>query len=170
MSLNKTYIALGTNVGNWKNNFNQAVRLIANAGIITQFASVYLSRPYGYEQQHYYYNSALELKTNLSPYGLFNELQMIEKKLQKNKLFVNGPRKIDLDIIFFNKLVLTSKKLTIPHYQVHLRDFVLLPLMEINPFFIHPTKKLTISAIYKKLKKKYVFKIKRRQKESLIIY
>ena len=170
MSLNKTYIALGTNVGNWKNNFNQAVRLISKKGSITQLASTYLSQPYGYEQQHYFYNSVLELVTNLSPYDLFKELQIIEKKLQKNKLFVNGPRKIDLDIIFFNKLVLTSKKLTIPHYQVHLRDFVLLPLMEINPFFIHPTKKLTISTIYKKLKKKYVFKIKRRQKESLIIY
>ena len=82
MSLNKTYIALGTNVGNWKNNFNNAIRLISNVGIITQFASIYLSHPFGYEKQHYYYNSALELKTSLSPYGLFNALQMIEKKLQ----------------------------------------------------------------------------------------
>ena len=170
MSLNKTYIALGTNVGNWKNNFNHAVRLISNLGIITQFASIYLSRPYGYKQQHYYYNTALELKTNLSPYSLFNELQMIEKKLQKNKLFINGPRKVDLDIIFFNKLILTSNKLTIPHYAAHLRDFVLLPLIEMNPFYIHPLQKETISAIYKKLKDKYVFKTKRRQKESLVIY
>lgn len=170
VSLNKAYIALGTNVGNWKNNFNQAIRLISKKGSITQLASIYLSQPYGYDQQHYFYNSVLELATNLSPYDLFKELQIIEKKLQKNKLFVNGPRRIDLDIIFFNKLVLTSKKLIIPHYQAHLRDFVLLPLMEINPFFIHPTKKLMIRAIYKKLKKKYVFKIKRRQKESLIIY
>ena len=170
MSLNKTYIALGTNVGNWKNNFNNAVRLISNVGIITQFASIYLSHPFGYEKQHYYYNSALELKTNLSPYGLFNELQMIEKKLQKNKLFINGPRKIDLDIIFFNKLVLKSRELTIPHYEVHLRDFVLLPLMEINPFYMHPLKKETISMLYKKIKDKYVFKIKRRRKESLIVY
>ena len=170
MSLNKTYIALGTNVGNWKNNFNNAVRLISNVGIITQFASIYLSRPYGYEQQHYYYNSALELKTNLSPYGLFNELQIIEKKLQKNKLFVNGPRRIDLDIIFFNNLILRSNRLTIPHNQAHLRDFVVLPLMEMNPFYIHPLKKETICTLYKKLKYKYVFKIKRRRKESLIIY
>ena len=136
MSHNKVYIALGANVGNWKNNFNQAVRLILKIGVITKLASVYLSYPYGYEQQHYFYNSALELETNLSPYDLFKELQMIEKKLQKNKLFVNGPRKIDLDIIFFNKLILTSSKLTIPHYEAHLRDFVLLPLMEMNPFYM----------------------------------
>ena len=170
MSLNKTYIALGTNVGNWKNNFNQAIRLISKKGAITKLASAYLSQPYGHEQQHYFYNSALELVTNLSPYALFKELQIIEKKLQKNKLFINGPRKIDLDIIFFNKLVLTSRKLTIPHYEAHLRDFVLLPLMEISPFYIHPLKKETISTIYKKLEDKYVFKIKRRRKESLIIY
>ncbi|HIA60526.1 MAG TPA: 2-amino-4-hydroxy-6-hydroxymethyldihydropteridine diphosphokinase [Pelagibacterales bacterium] len=170
MSLNKVYIALGANVGNWKNNFNQAVRLILKIGVITKLAPVYLSHPYGYERQHYFYNSALELETNLSPYDLFKELQMIEKKLQKNKLFVNGPRKIDLDIIFFNKLILTSSKLTIPHYEAHLRDFVLLPLMEMNPFYMHPLKRKTVSGIYKKLKDKYVFKIKRRRKESLIVY
>ena len=170
MSLNKVYIALGANVGNWKNNFNQAVRLILKIGVITKLAPVYLSHPYGYERQHFFYNSALELETNLSPYDLFKELQMIEKKLQKNKLFVNGPRKIDLDIIFFNKLILTSSKLTIPHYEAHLRDFVLLPLMEMNPFYMHPIKRKTVSLIYKKLKDKYVFKIKRRRKESLIVY
>ena len=170
MSLNKAYIALGTNVGNWKNNFNQAIRLISKKVAITQLASIYLSQPYGYEQQHYFYNSALELETSLSPHSLFGELQIIEKKLQKNKLFVNGPRRIDLDIIFFNKLILRSRKLTIPHYEAHLRDFVLLPLMEINPFYMHPLKKETISRIYKKLKMKYVFKINRRLKESLVIY
>ena len=170
MSLNKVYIALGTNVGNWKNNFNQAVRLISKKVLITQFSSVYLSRPYGYKKQNFFYNSAIELETNLSPYGLFDELNIIEKKLQKNKFFVNGPRKIDLDIIFFNNLILSSRRLTIPHYQAHLRDFVLLPLVEMNPFYIHPLKKQTIRSIYKKLKDKYVFKTKRRQKESLIVY
>ena len=170
MSLNKAYIALGSNVGNWKNNLNQAILSISKLGVITQLASVYLSHPFGYVQQHYFYNSALKLETTLSPYSLFDKLQIIEKKLQKNKFFVNGPRKIDLDIIFFNKLILKSRKLTIPHYEAHLRDFVLLPLMEISPFYIHPLKKETISMLYKKLEDKYVFKIKRRRKESLIIY
>jgi len=170
VSLNKAYIALGSNVGNWKNNLNQAILSISKLGVITQLASVYLSHPFGYAQQHYFYNSALKLETTLSPCGLFDELQIIEKKLQKNKFFVNGPRKIDLDIIFFNKLILKSIKLTIPHYEAHLRDFVLLPLMEISPFYMHPLKKETISMMYNKLEDKYVFKIKRRRKESLIIY
>ena len=75
-----------------------------------------------------------------------------------------------MDIIFFNNLKLNSKKLIIPHESVHLRDFVLLPLMEINPFIVHPIQKKTVKAIYKKLTNKYVFKIKQRSKESLIIY
>ena len=170
MSPNKTYIALGTNVGSWKNNFNQAIKLISNIGVITKLGSIYLSHPYGYKKQNYFYNTAIELITNLSPYALFNALQMCEKKMQKKKLFVNGPRKIDLDIIFFNKIILTSRKLTIPHQAAHLRDFVLLPLMEINPFYIHPVQRETISAIYKKLEDKYVFKVRRRQKEYLIVY
>ena len=162
MSLNKVFIALGTNIGNWKNNFNQSFSMINKLGLIKKFSSFYISYPYGYKDQNYFYNTAIELETNLEPRRLFDELQLIEKKLQKNKQFLNGPRRIDLDIIFFNKLILTSKKLTIPHCEMHLRDFVLLPLMEINPFYMHPIKKETMSRIYKKLKKKYVFKIKRR--------
>ena len=158
MSLNKTYIALGTNVGNWKNNFNNAVRLISNVGIITQFASIYLSHPFGYEKQHYYYNSALELKTNLSPYGLFNALQMIEKKLQKNKLFINGPRKIDLDIIFSDQKVFKNNNLIIPHPRAQERDFVLYPLLDINPFFRHPVAKLTVKELIEQLKDTYIVK------------
>ncbi len=167
---NKVYIALGTNIGHWKNNFNQSVRLISQIGFIKKYSSIYFSLPYGYEKQNFFYNSALELETNLSPYHLLNELNRIEKILQKNKRIENGPRKIDLDIIFYNKLILKSKELTIPHYAAHLRDFVLLPLIEMDPFFIHPNKKETLITLYKNLEKKYVFKIKQRLKESLIIY
>ena len=170
MSVNKAYIALGTNIGNWKNNFNQSFILINKLGFIKKFSSFYLSNPYGYKDQNYFYNTAIELETNLEPRKLFNELQLIEKKLQKNKLFLNGPRRIDLDIIFFNKLVLTSSILTIPHKSAHKRDFVLLPLIELNPFFIHPAKKVPIKKLQKDIEENYVFKVIRRQQESLVIY
>jgi len=75
-----------------------------------------------------------------------------------------------LDIIFFNKLILTSSILTIPHKNAYKRDFVLLPLIEISPFFIHPTKKVPIKKLQKNIKKGYVFKVIRRQQESLVIY
>ena len=62
--LNKVYIALGTNIGNWKNNFNQSFILINKLGFIKKFSSFYLSNPYGYEDQNYFYNTAIELETN----------------------------------------------------------------------------------------------------------
>ena len=170
MFLNKAYIDLGTNVGNWKNNFNQAIRHILKLGEITQFASIYISHPYGYKKQQYYYNSALELKTLLSPYFLLKELALVEKKLHKKILFKNGPRRIDLDIIFFNKLILNSNQINIPHIAAHQRDFVLLPIIEMIPFYIHPIKKKSLSSIYKGLQNKYVFKIMKHRKESLVIY
>ena len=83
MSHNRIYIALGTNVGNWKNNFSQAIRQISNLGIIMKSSSIYLSKPSGYKNQEYFYNSALELKTFLSPMRLFMALQLIEKKNEK---------------------------------------------------------------------------------------
>jgi len=167
---NKSYIALGTNIGNWKNNFNQAIKSISKIGLINQISSIYLSSPYGYQEQNFFYNLVLELDTNLSPYKLFNKLQVIEKNCQKNKLFINGPRKIDLDIIFFNRMILNTRILTIPHQSAHLRDFVLLPFLELSPFYFHPKEKKTIACIYKQLNEKYVFSIKRRRKESLVIY
>ena len=170
MSHNKTYIALGTNVGNWKNNFNQAISLILREGNILNFSSVYISKPYGYEKQSFFYNSVIELQTRLSPFLLSDKLKIIEKKLQKNKLFKNGPRRIDLDIIFYNRLIISSKKLIIPHYAAHKRDFVLLPIIEITDFYRHPLNKETLKTIYKNLDDKYVFKIKKRHKGSLKFY
>ena len=74
---NKVYIALGTNLGNWKNNFNQAFKFISKLGTIDKIGSIYLSKPYGFDNQNYFYNTAIELETNLEPRRLFNELQMI---------------------------------------------------------------------------------------------
>ena len=86
------------------------------------------------------------------------ELQLIEKKLQKNKKIKNGPRKIDLDIIFCDQQIINKKNLCIPHPGVSKRDFVLLPLKDIAPFFRHPTNKKTIKHQLTDLKEHYVIK------------
>ena len=170
MSHNRVYIALGTNVGNWKNNFSQAIHQISNLGIIMKSSSIYLSKPSGYKNQEYFYNSALELKTFLSPMRLFMALQLIEKKMRRNKKILQGPRNIDLDIIFFNQMRFNSRLLKIPHYAAHKRDFVLMPLKEMNPLLFHPIYKKTVSELYEILKEKFVFKVKRHKIKSLIIY
>ena len=75
---NKVYIALGTNLGNWKNNFNQALKFISKLGTIDKIGSIYLSKPYGFDNQNYFYNTAIEFSTSLSPHFLQISLQLIE--------------------------------------------------------------------------------------------
>ena len=79
MSLNKVFIALGTNIGNWKNNFNQSFIQLNKIGHITNFGSVYLSKPYGFKDQNFFYNTAIELTTKLDIMKLMEELKIIEK-------------------------------------------------------------------------------------------
>ena len=105
----KYYIALGTNVGNYKNNFSAAISELNKLGEISKIANIYKSKPYGYLHQNYFYNSVLELQSKMMPVQLMENIQLIEKKLQKNKRIVNGPRKIDLDIIFWGKKNLEIK-------------------------------------------------------------
>ena len=88
----------------------------------------------------------------------------------KKKIFINGPRRIDLDIIFFNKIIMQKKYLTIPHPKAHLRDFVLLPMKEMNPFFVHPGKKKTINNLISNLTNKYIIKKFSYQRGALLIY
>ena len=170
MFQNKVIIALGTNVGHWKNNFNQAFFQLNKIGNITNFAPIYLSKPYGFKNQHFFYNTAIEFTTTINPTELFKNIQIIEKNIQKNKVFPNGPRRIDLDIIFYNKIVLKKNYLTIPHPRSHLRDFVLYPIKDMNPFLVHPTMKKTVKELIKQLRYNYIFKKINRQQGSLLIY
>ena len=152
------YIALGTNVGNYKNNFSAAISELSKLGQISKIANIYKSKPYGYLHQNYFYNSVLELKSKMMPIQLMKNIQLIEKKLQKNKRIVNGPRKIDLDIIFWGKKKFRNQNLYIPHPRAKQRDFVLLPLIELDPFFKDPETKLTIKDLINRLKDQYVIK------------
>ena len=152
------YIALGTNVGNYKNNFSAAISELSKLGQISKIANIYKSKPYGYLHQNYFYNSVLELKSKMMPIQLMKNIQLIEKKLQKNKRIVNGPRKIDLDIIFWGKKKFSNQNLLIPHPRAKQRDFVLLPLIDLDPFFKDPETKLTIKDLLSSLKDQYVIK------------
>ena len=170
MFQNKVIIALGTNIGNWKNNFNQALIELNKIGFISNFGSIYYSKPFGFKNQSFFYNTAIELITLAKPIQLLQDIQIIEKKIKKNKLFVNGPRRIDLDIIFYNNIISNKKSLKIPHPRAHLRDFVLMPLCDINPFFFHPVEKITIKELNNNLAEKYIFKKIKRTKGSVLIF
>ena len=150
------YIALGTNVGNYRNNFSKAVFELNKIGSVLKIANIYKSKPYGYLKQNYFYNTIVYLKSEMLPNQLINKIRLIERKLQKNKRIINGPRKIDLDIIFWDQKIFKNNNLVIPHPRAQERDFVLFPLLDIAPFLRHPVSKLTVKELIKNLKDHYI--------------
>ena len=151
-------IALGSNLGNSIYNLGCAIKELRKFGYISKIADVYISEPYGYKDQDNFYNTAVLLKTNKQPLELINIISQIEKKLKKNKRIINGPRNIDIDIIFYGKNKYFFSNLIIPHPRAKDRDFVLLPTLDINPFIQHPTEKKSIKTLSAKLQKKYIIK------------
>ena len=151
-------IALGSNLGNSIYNLGCAIKELRKFGYISKIADVYISEPYGYKYQDNFYNTAVLLKTNKQPLELINIISQIEKKLKKNKRIIKGPRNIDIDIIFYGKNKYFFSNLIIPHPRAKDRDFVLLPILDINPFIQHPTEKKSIKTLSAKLQKKYIIK------------
>ena len=151
-------IALGSNLGNSIYNLSCAIKELRKFGYISKIADIYISEPYGYKYQDNFYNTAVLLKTNKQPLELINIISQIEKKLKKNKRIINGPRNIDIDIIFYGKNKYFFSNLIIPHPRAKDRDFVLLPILDINPFIQHPTEKKSIKILSAKLQKKYIIK------------
>ena len=151
-------IALGSNLGNSIYNLGCAIKELRKFGYISKIADIYISEPYGYKYQDNFYYTAVLLKTNKQPLELINIISQIEKKLKKNKRIINGPRNIDIDIIFYGKNKYFFSNLIIPHPRAKDRDFVLLPILDINPFIQHPTEKKSIKTLSAKLQKKYIIK------------
>ena len=150
------YIALGTNVGNYVNNFSNAILELKKIGQVVKMAHIYKSKPYGYLKQNFFYNTMVHLKSEILPIELINKIQLIERKLKKNKRLINGPRRIDLDIIFWDHKIIKIQELSIPHPRASERDFVLLPMQDIVQNFRDPVSKLTIKELILRLKNYYI--------------
>ena len=150
------YIALGTNVGNYINNFSNAILELKKICQVVKMANIYKSKPYGYLKQNFFYNTMVHLKSEILPIELINKIQLIERKLKKNKRLINGPRRIDLDIIFWDHKIIKIQELSIPHPRASERDFVLLPMQDIVQNFRDPVSKLTIKELILRLKNYYI--------------
>lgn len=146
---NLAFIALGSNRGDRISFLRQAI-LYLNSDPKVQLAassSVYEAKPYGKTNQSDFLNAVIEVKTAYSPILLFHCLKNIEAKLGRSETKKWGPREIDLDLLFFNDRIFKNEKLTVPHVGIQDRDFVLIPLSEIAPGYVHPVLKEKISDI-----------------------
>jgi 2-amino-4-hydroxy-6-hydroxymethyldihydropteridine diphosphokinase len=141
------YIALGSNLGDRESNLHAAVQAMEPTLRVLQFSPIYKTPPWGYLDQPAFLNQVLYAETNLSPRALLRFLQAVEVKLGRVKSILNGPRPIDLDIIFYDHLVYTSPKLTIPHPRLPGRGFVLVPLADLAADYIHPVLGVRVSEL-----------------------
>lgn len=145
-----SYIGLGSNIGNRESNCFQAIDLIkSNLGTVEARSSLYETKPWGIMEQPAFINMAIKLETSLEPLALLKELKKIEHIVGREKTFRWGPRVIDLDILFYDDLIIRTSELVIPHLDVPVRLFVLKPMVEIAPDLIHPQFKKTIQELYK---------------------
>jgi 2-amino-4-hydroxy-6-hydroxymethyldihydropteridine diphosphokinase len=137
--LYRVFILLGSNLGFRFRNLLLAQHYITtNIGIIKYASSIYETAPWQVQQQTRYLNQCLEVHTYLSIFQLLNQTQKIEKYLGRKHKNQNACRTIDIDILFFDDIVLNNEKLTVPHPRLHLRKFTLIPLSEIANDFVHP--------------------------------
>ncbi|OGK17854.1 2-amino-4-hydroxy-6-hydroxymethyldihydropteridine diphosphokinase [Candidatus Roizmanbacteria bacterium RIFCSPLOWO2_12_FULL_40_12] len=145
------FLALGSNVGNSKQNIEDAISLLKEKVRKVQVAKFYTTKAVGYTKQDNFVNTALKGETSLEPIELFHFVKEIEKKMGRVKRFRWGPREIDIDIIFYKELIYRSKKLEIPHPRMHERDFVLKPFLDIEKDFVHPVLKKKLKDLYLQL-------------------
>lgn len=139
IELHRSFIMLGGNVGDTICVFQSAVKMLQEMGVrILAVSSVFRTEPWGYSNQRSFLNQAAFIETKLSAVELMRLLQYIEQFHGKATMFANGPRTLDLDLVFFDSMIMESDSLTIPHPRAHLRRFNLEPLSEIASEFVHP--------------------------------
>jgi 2-amino-4-hydroxy-6-hydroxymethyldihydropteridine diphosphokinase len=137
---NISYIALGSNKGDRFEHLTRAIQEIIQDknNNIENVSSIYETLPYGYKNQGNFYNAVIKIKTSYELIELLDLLKSIEKKIGRKDSVKWGPREIDIDILFFNDLIFSNNRITVPHKEAAKRDFVLIPLSEIAPDLIHP--------------------------------
>ena len=161
------YLALGSNLGDRAGNLRRALQTLSGDGhaetvheggpagppllILDAVSPCYETEPAYVLDQPRFYNLACRAATDMAPLDLLHDLKRLETALGRKPGLRFGPRVIDLDILFYNDLVLDSAELTLPHPRLHERAFVLVPLADIAPGLVHPVLGLTIAVLRDKL-------------------
>ena len=150
----RVFIALGSNIGDRDSFIQFGISELDKAEdcAVLSVSRLINTAPYGNVNQPDFLNGCLELETLLSPHELLKITKDIEQKSGRVRGEFWGPRTLDLDIIFFDDKIISDDKLTVPHTDAALRDFVLKPLAEIAPNFFHPIYKKTVRELLDELK------------------
>ena len=153
MLTKKIYIGLGSNLGARERFLKSALEKLAESSHIkiTNVSPAYETEPVGFAGQGKYINLVAEITSDLGARDLLHHLEKIEEKIGKKAEFKNGPREIDIDILLYDKEVVESDYLTIPHPGLNRREFALRPLLDLNPKLVEPTTNTPYSVYLKRI-------------------
>lgn len=152
----RVYLSLGSNIGNKRKNLLEAIRKIGeleNTEVVKS-STILETEPFGYLEQDNFLNACLEVKTLMTAQEFLKEILQIELDMGRVREIKWGPRIIDIDILFYDKEIIEEDNLAVPHPWICEREFVLDPLSEIAPNYIHPLEKETITMLARKLKER----------------
>ena len=137
---NKVYIAAGSNLGDKEETLKEAIYKIDKRKdcVVTKVSNFYTTDPVGYEDQDQFVNCVFEIDTLQTPSELMDTLLEVEKDFKRERIIRWGPRTLDLDIIFYNDIISYDEHILIPHPRAHERQFVMKPMCDINPYYVHP--------------------------------
>ena len=148
--MNKTYLLLGSNIGDSRLQLSGAIKNIEQKiGNIVRQSKLYNTAAWGDTRQPDFLNQVILVQTALTPLETMQTILAIEKEMGRVRTLKNAPRIIDIDILFFNKVVLDEPMLTLPHPEIQNRRFVLIPLNELAPNLHHPVLGLSIHELLK---------------------
>jgi len=153
----KIALALGSNLNNPKQQLISAIEFLAEFVTNIKIAPFYKSTPSGYSQQDDFYNTCISGYVTVSPQQLLINIKKIEKMMGKMEQFTNGPRVIDIDIILYDDLNYQEMFINIPHPRMHERDFVIIPLAQIEAEWVHPQLNKKIRQLQEELKQDQQF-------------
>lgn len=152
----RVYLSLGSNIGNKRKNLLEAIRKIGeleNTEVVKS-STILETEPFGYLEQDNFLNACLEVKTLMTAQEFLKEILQIELDMGRVREIKWGPRIIDIDILFYDKEIIEEDNLAVPHPWICEREFVLDPLSEIAPNYIHPLEKKTITMLARNLKER----------------
>ena len=137
--MKRVYLSLGSNIGNREGNLRKAVeRLAAQEIRVLHTSRIYETEPVDYKEQAWFLNQVVEAETALFPMQLLTRIGRVERELGRRRTVRNGPRTIDIDILFYGLATVETARLEIPHPRIAQRRFVLAPLAELAPDLRHP--------------------------------
>ncbi len=143
--MNTVYLLLGSNVGNSKQHLHIAKQKITKyIGKIRRSSSIYITAAWGKQDQQDFLNQVIIIDTNFSAIDTLSKSIAIEHEMGRIRTIKNAPRIIDIDILFFNKEIIKTPTLSVPHPLIQERKFVLTPLNELSPNWKHPVFKVSV--------------------------